>query len=162
MTNDLEARLRRYGDTFERFVDTQVPAVSTTTTDEPDSGRRVTPRVPVIAASATERLEQRTAAMRHRRRRTRLGVCVGAATAVIVAVVVVVSLPGDSRRDIRTPPRPVPTTVPTRIPDVAKTHALVVTPSTGLRDGQIVRVSGRFGPGAEDRHLHVDLPGRRG
>ena len=148
MTNDLEARLRRYGETFERFVDTQVIAGSMAM-DELDARRRATPRTPAVAAITTERLEQRTVATR-RRRRTRRVVCVGAVTAVVVAVAVVISLPGRSRRDIRTPLRPVPTTVPTRIPDVSKTHAIVVTPSTGLRDRQIVRVSGRFGPGAED------------
>ena len=98
-----------------------------------------------------ERLARRAAVIR-RRRRTRRAVCAGAVTAAIVTVAVVVSVPGLDGRSIQTPLRPVPTTFPTRIPDVGKTHAIVVTPSTGLRDGQIVRVSGRFAPpiAAED------------
>ena len=38
------------------------------------------------------------------------------------------------------PRRPVPTTVPDVVP---KTHAIVLTPSTGLRDGQPIRLTGR-------------------
>ena len=79
-----------------------------------------------------------------RRRRRVRAACVGAA--VVAAVVVVVSLPGADRGGIQTPARPVPTAVPTTIPDVGTTHAIVVTPSTGLRDRQLVRVSGRFAP----------------
>jgi hypothetical protein len=92
-----------------------------------------------------ERLEQRAAAIRRRRRTLRAACAVAAAAIVVLGVVV--TLPGIDRESIETPARPVPNT----IPDVSKTHAIVVTPSTGLRDRQLVRVSGRFAPpiGAE-------------
>ena len=98
---------------------------------------RAYPDAPV---PSLERLAQRAAVIRRRRRTRRVAGAV-VVTAAIVAVVVVVSLPALDRRSIQTPLRPVPTRVPTRIPDVSKTHAIVVTPSTGLRDGQIVSVS---------------------
>ncbi len=75
------------------------------------------------------------------RRGRRLGIAVAAVLA-IVALVVVVTRPGIDRRSVQTPRRPVPTT----IPDLSKTHAIVVSPSTGLRDRQMVRVAGRFAP----------------
>lgn len=98
-----------------------------------------------------ERLEQRAAAIRRHRRARRAAGAV-AVTAAIVVVAVVVWVPGLDRRDVQTPLRPVPNTLPTQVPDVSKTHVVLVTPSTGLRDGQIVRVSGRFAPpiAAED------------
>jgi hypothetical protein len=70
----------------------------------------------------------------------------------MAVVAVAIWVPGLDRRDVQTPLRPVPTTIPTRVPDVSKTHLVLVTPSTGLRDRQIVRVSGRFAPpiAAED------------
>ena len=70
----------------------------------------------------------------------RRGVVVIAAAAAIAVVALVATLPGVDRRGVQTPQRPVPTAVPTTIPDVGKTHALAVTPSTGLRDRQLVRV----------------------
>jgi len=98
------------------------------------------------AAKPASELDVVTLASTARRRRRVRATYAVALTAVIVALVVVVSLPGVDRGSIQTPARPVPTTVPKRISDVAKTHAIVVTPSTGLRDRQIVRVSGGFAP----------------
>ena len=98
-----------------------------------------------------ERLEQRAAAIRRHRRARRVA-CAVAGTAAMAVVAVAIWVPGLDRRDVQTPLRPVPTTIPTRVPDVSKTHLVLVTPSTGLRDRQIVRVSGRFAPpiAAED------------
>ena len=76
-----------------------------------------------------------------RRRRVRVA-CALALTAAIVAVVAVVSIPVVEHRHLEAPGRRVPITVP----NLSKTHAIVVTPSTGLRDRQIVRVSGGFVP----------------
>ncbi len=78
-----------------------------------------------------------------RSRRDRwLAIAAAAVVLAIVVLVVVVTLPGVDRRGVQTPRRRVPTTVP----DVSNTHAIVVTPSAGLRDRQIVRVSGGFVP----------------
>jgi hypothetical protein len=46
--------------------------------------------------------------------------------------------------------------VATTIPDISKTHAIVVTPSTGLRDRQLVRVSGGFVPSAASEE-YIDV-----
>jgi hypothetical protein len=100
---------------------------------------------PAAPLPPRERLEQRPAAIWRGRRTVRVACAIVAAVAIAV-VGLVVTLPGTGHRSIQTPARTVPTTVPTRIPDGWKTHAIVVTPSTGLRDGQIVRVSGRFTP----------------
>ena len=88
------------------------------------------------SGTITEPLASRST--RSRRRRW-LGTAAAAFLATVVLVVVVVTLQGVDRRGVQTPLRPVPTT----IPDVSKTHAVVVTPSTGLRDGEAIRVSGR-------------------
>jgi len=101
---------------------------------------------PAAPLPPRERLEQRPAATRRGRRTVRVACAIVAAVAIAV-VALVVTLPGTGgHRSIQTPARPVPTTVPTRIPEGWQTHAIVVTPSTGLRDRQIVRVSGRFTP----------------
>ncbi|HEX9504760.1 MAG TPA: hypothetical protein VGA62_02020, partial [Acidimicrobiia bacterium] len=77
-----------------------------------------------------------------RPRRIRRLAIAAAAVLASVAIAGIVSLSGGDHSRIETPRRQVPTT----IPDLSKTHAIVVTPSTGLRDRQIVRVSGRFAP----------------
>ena len=78
--------------------------------------------------------------------RSRLGrrtaITAAAVVLAIVALIVAATLPGIDRRGVQTPRRPAPTT----IPNISKTHAIVVTPSTRLRDRQIVRVSSGFVP----------------
>jgi hypothetical protein len=102
--------------------------------------RTITEPLPAAVAFGTisERIGSRSTRSR-RQWRLRIAV-VATAVLAIVVLVVVVTLPGGDRRSVQTPLRP----VPTRIPDASKTHALAVTPSTGLRDRQVVRVSVRF------------------
>jgi len=76
------------------------------------------------------------------RRGRRTAIMAAAVVLAMVALIVAATLPGIDGRGVQTPRRPAPTT----IPNISKTHAIVVTPSTRLRDRQIVRVSSGFVP----------------
>lgn len=76
------------------------------------------------------------------RRDRRFVIAAAAVVLVIVVLVVVVSRLGVDHGGVEAPRRPLPATVP----DLSKTLAIVVTSRTGLRDRQIVRVSGGFVP----------------
>ncbi|MFI5372712.1 MAG: hypothetical protein ACHQ52_14235, partial [Candidatus Eisenbacteria bacterium] len=85
-----------------------------------------------------ERVTSRARTLRRRRRVSQTLAAAIVAAAVVIAAVVVID--GGSAAKVSVPPATRPH-VP--VPNVTVDHELLVTPSTGLRDGQPIHVSGR-------------------